>query len=458
MCGNRERTAMSRITLRGASARRSPDRRPSHSKRRPGRVGQANLSAGDPIDDQTLFTFDLDLDAPGVRQYVQHSLADGALGFFVSTLHQTEQFGGAGSYPQWFTKESVTAGFAGAAPATLAIEYELLTEFTPGDYDRNGIVESADYDKWKVDFGTVVVTAGDGADGNANGIVDAGDYTIWRDNAVSGGSGSLSVFVQSGSSPTPVFAVPEPSTFSLLGFLGWICSMLGAGGMRKHRTPQPVACDLRRAGLDEPKAKQKSLRVDLSGNRAAGKRTSSQSASLNRFGFTLVELLVVIAIIGILVAILLPAIQAARESARRMTCQNNLKQIGLATLNFNDAKRHLPPPKAGVRRTFNELGGMFVLLLPYLEEGNRFAQFDIEKAVTDSINLPVTGEQVGMFTCPSMEMPRTVPDTACNEALAAGSYLISSRTDIQEIRCARRRIRQSASPDGNYYAGTRKYH
>jgi prepilin-type N-terminal cleavage/methylation domain-containing protein len=84
--------------------------------------------------------------------------------------------------------------------------------------------------------------------------------------------------------------------------------------------------------------------------------------------FTLVELLVVIAIIGVLIAILLPAVQAARESARRMQCQNNLKQLGLAIHNFNDTNRALPPVCIYAERvTFH------ALVYPFIEQQNLYS-------------------------------------------------------------------------------------
>jgi prepilin-type N-terminal cleavage/methylation domain-containing protein len=101
---------------------------------------------------------------------------------------------------------------------------------------------------------------------------------------------------------------------------------------------------------------------------------------LRRRGFTLVELLVVIAIIGILVALLLPAVQAAREAARRTECINNLKQIGLAVQNHEDQKKGLPPLTSGTTSTTNDGPSFFVHLLPFMEQGNIYERWDWTKS------------------------------------------------------------------------------
>src|SRR3954454_5287369 len=132
------------------------------------------------------------------------------------------------------------------------------------------------------------------------------------------------------------------------------------------------------------------------------------------FGFTLVELLVVIAIIGILVALLLPAIQAARESARRMQCQNNLKQIGVAILNYHDAKKAFPSagtngdvfytdPQVGAKAGFERFGWGFQIL-PYLEESRIY---DVGKNHSGLQDIPEFNKHalaeiaVSAFSCPS---------------------------------------------------------
>lgn len=103
-------------------------------------------------------------------------------------------------------------------------------------------------------------------------------------------------------------------------------------------------------------------------------------SSSHRAAFTLVELLVVIAIIGILIALLLPAVQAAREAARRSQCTNNLKQIGIAVQNYHDAVHAFPPLATGPYPASGSSGhgqlGYLVLLLPYLEQ----------RAIYDQIN------------------------------------------------------------------------
>lgn len=100
------------------------------------------------------------------------------------------------------------------------------------------------------------------------------------------------------------------------------------------------------------------------------------STNPRRSGFTLVELLVVIAIIGILIALLLPAVQAARESSRRARCTDNLKQLGLAVQNFNDVHKFLPVSNRPLGLTTAPRIGWAINTLPYLEQQGLFGQYD----------------------------------------------------------------------------------
>ncbi|TWT32976.1 hypothetical protein Enr8_27920 [Blastopirellula retiformator] len=92
-------------------------------------------------------------------------------------------------------------------------------------------------------------------------------------------------------------------------------------------------------------------------------------------GFPLVELLVVIAIIGVLIALLLPAVQQAREAARRMSCSNNLKQVGLAIHNYHDTHRKLP-----IGAQYYWHSNFLVHLLPFLEQGNIYDQLQFNNS------------------------------------------------------------------------------
>jgi len=117
--------------------------------------------------------------------------------------------------------------------------------------------------------------------------------------------------------------------------------------------------------------------VNLGGGRDLGRKTETVSP---HYGFTLVELLVVIAIIGVLIALLLPAIQAAREAARRMQCSNHLKQVGLGVHNFHDTTGGVPPTGLGGEWSTGSGGfsrlSFWGLIYPYIEQQNLYSYIE----------------------------------------------------------------------------------
>lgn len=119
--------------------------------------------------------------------------------------------------------------------------------------------------------------------------------------------------------------------------------------------------------------------------------------------FTLVELLVVIAIIGILVALLLPAVQSAREAARRMSCQNNVKQISLAAHNYHTTFKTFPASTWLLPEEANSALSLHIALLPFIEEGN--LKDALQKAPgideVDAINAALRESEIKIFFCPS---------------------------------------------------------
>jgi prepilin-type N-terminal cleavage/methylation domain-containing protein/prepilin-type processing-associated H-X9-DG protein len=121
--------------------------------------------------------------------------------------------------------------------------------------------------------------------------------------------------------------------------------------------------------------------------------------SLSRRGFTLVELLVVIAIIGVLVALLLPAVQAAREAGRRAQCLNNLKQVGLAFHMHHDTFKRFPSANSPV------FGSSFTLALPFIEQDNIRRVYNLNLAPTAPPNNTVTNLPIEILICPTMVSP-----------------------------------------------------
>jgi prepilin-type N-terminal cleavage/methylation domain-containing protein len=122
-------------------------------------------------------------------------------------------------------------------------------------------------------------------------------------------------------------------------------------------------------------------------------------------GFTLIELLVVIAIIAILISLLLPAVQQAREAARRTQCRNNLKQIGLALHNYLDAHRVFPPAfVSDVQSGTNTPGGEWSIharILPYIDQANLYSAADLALAYNHPANGDIATQRIASFLCPA---------------------------------------------------------
>jgi prepilin-type N-terminal cleavage/methylation domain-containing protein/prepilin-type processing-associated H-X9-DG protein len=153
-------------------------------------------------------------------------------------------------------------------------------------------------------------------------------------------------------------------------------------------------------------------------------------------GFTLIELLVVIAIIAVLIALLLPAVQQAREAARRSQCVNNMKQIGLAMLNYESTNSGFPPPKIYSGSCTGSNGGFggvlnttgFTLILGFLEQTALYSAYNFSQASSNSVvpggstkvigsavaNSTVVGTLVSVYACPSDLPPEVMNDTGQN--------------------------------------------
>ncbi len=389
-----------------------------------------SLSPGQeiPFSSSIDFEFSLDLSLPEVVGYLQQGLDQGSVFLAVTSLYPAEQQGGFG-FPKFWLREAI--GIPGFQPPRLDLAVEVIT-VPDGDFNDDGRFDCADVDAL---VEAIVAHGNDpGFDVDGNGIVDHADLTEWlaqagATNLLSGASYLPGDASLDGTVDGADFIAWNNNKFSATP--GWCAGDFTADGVvdgqdfivwNDHKFQSAAAPSV-------PEGTSFALAI-LMGcgwlHRARASHQRDRNHQKCRAAFTLIELLVVIAVIGSLVGLLLPAVNSAREAARRTQCLNNLRQIGLATHAYHDAHQALPPPKAGTQ--FQDLGSTLVILLPYLEEAALFDQYDLSRPAEDPDNLIVTERPLATYLCPSMGLPRAVPYRACSEKLGPGSYVISSRT------------------------------
>lgn len=155
-----------------------------------------------------------------------------------------------------------------------------------------------------------------------------------------------------------------------------------------------------------------------------------------RVGLTLIELLAVVAIVGILIAMLLPAVQQIREAVRRVQCQNNLRQLALGTLNYSGAHNELPPLWKTANKNPWDNFSWRVDVLPFMEAENLRQTLVLEKTPLSQANLAAVESQLPVFQCPSTpQSPRVITEIGSSTDLrvAAGDYsaIFTTTTDTE---------------------------
>ena len=195
-------------------------------------------------------------------------------------------------------------------------------------------------------------------------------------------------------------------------------------------------------------------------SRHASARQAFQRQQVVRQGFTLLELLVVIAIIGILMALLLPAVQRVRESARRVQCANHVKQQMTAMLHFEESHKHFPP---GFSHPYQTMWSGFIL--PFMEERGLYNKVDLEAAWTiptggPAGNVEALGSYISIFQCPSASIPRVQVDPLIESERVPCCYLacasgLNNRESGEKPWCGMDEYQGLPASDGIFYMNSK---